>query len=235
MRSLEEIKKYYCIGLYKDNPSQEEIEFYSITNDLLKKWRTENVMIKRDDLFNTIDKLINTTDSKNKFDLMEWIPIYFRQCTYVCDYEEYYYQEIPKILKKMYENDMFDFLSYKEYAPRTRELVRLMFANQDFSLLQPGALIYKNQRYAGRIPLLYYSGHLGVFEDILKYYANYIYQKYGLYIQESMDVLIKMCKDYNLPYVEMLEDAKKRAKELDYPTHHEYKYQFISRVNVEWE
>ncbi len=233
MNTLEDIKKYYIY--FKKYPTEEEIEYYNVQSDSYIKWRTEYAITNQTVLFKAIDKLVNNGDDENKFDLM--IPIYFGLCTHDMIYEDYYYQEIPKIYKKMYENNMFDYLSYRNYTPAARERIDVihLFANQDFEELQPRALVYENQKYAGNIPLLYYSGHLDIFEDILKYYANFIYQKYGLYIQESMNVLIKFCKEYNLPYVDMLEEAKRKAKEIDYPAHHEYKYQFVKRVDAEWE
>jgi len=237
MRKLEEIKYDHII--FEKKPSKEEINYYSLTENVLKKWRTEYSIECKNELDEAIEMVIINADNKKvgRSKLMNKVSNRFFLATHDNVFEDYYYQEIPKIYKKMYENDMFDFLSYREYTPAERERrdVINLFANQDFTELQPRALVYENQKYAGDIPLLYYSGHLDVFEDILKYYANFIYQKYGLYIQESMNVLIKFCKEYNLPYVDMLKEAKKRAKELDYPAHHEYKYQFISRVDVEWE
>jgi len=236
MKNLEDIKRDYLI--FRIKPTEEEMKFYNISLEVFIKWRTEYALEFQKKLYDNINKIcsddVNSIDKRN---IMEWIPIHFHLATSDRIFEDYYYQEIPKIYKKMYENNMFDYLSYRNYTPAERERLGVihLFANQDFIELQPRALVYENQKYAGEIPLLYYSGHLDVFEDILKYYANFIYQKYGLYIQESMNVLIKFCKEYNLPYVDMLKEAKKRAKELDYPAHHEYKYQFISRVDVEWE
>ncbi len=237
MKNLEDIKHDYLI--FRKKPTEEEIKFYNISKESYTHWRTEHAIECKNELDEAIEMVIINADNKKVgcSRLMNIVSNRFFLATNDNVFEDYYYQEIPKIYKKMYENNMFDYLSYREYTPAERERIGVihLFANQDFSELQPRALVYENQKYAGEIPLLYYSGHLDVFEDILKYYANYIYQKYGLYIQESMNVLIKFCKEYNLPYVDMLEDAKKRAKELDYPTHHEYKYQFVYREDVEWE
>ena len=236
MKNLEDIKHDYLV--LRTKPTEEEMKFYNISLEVFIKWRTEDALEFQKKLYDDIDKICsNNVNSNDKRNLMKWIPIHFNFAISDHILEDYYYQEIPKIYRKMYENDMFDYLSYGEYNPlqMQRHFTVITFANQDFTELQPRALVYENQKYAGKIPLLYYSGHLDVFEEILKYYANFIYQKYGLYIQESMNILIKFCKEYNLPYVDMLKDAKRKAKELDYPAHHEYKYQFISRVDVEWE
>lgn len=235
MRTLEEIKYNYLH--FKKYPNEEENKYYKISNESYIKWKTDYALDKKIKLFETIDTFENESINNNedKLILMERIDACFSLSVQCNIYEDYYYFEIPKIFKKMYENDMFDYLTYSEYGHNTRYYNTLTFANQNFTELQPRALVYENQKYAGIIPLLYYSKHYDIFEEVLKYYSNFIYQKYGLYIQESMNVLIKMCKEYNLPYVEMLEDAKKRAKKLDYPAHHEYKYQFVSREDVEWE
>ena len=96
-------------------------------------------------------------------------------------------------------------------------------------------VLYLALKYAGIIPNLYYSNHLDVFDEVLKYFANVIYQKYGLYLQKVMNTIIEFCKEYNLPYVDLLNKAKEDAKKLDYPSNHEFKYQFKPRLDVKWE
>ena len=236
MRTLEEIKRKYDMFSFDAEPTEEERKYYSINENTLRKWRTDKAVDYKKKLFDEIDNFnYKYVDISEAIDGIQVIDLYFAMSTTDIDFEDNYYHEMLSIFKKMYENDMFDYLSYDEFAYGNSYRSSIRFANQEISELYETSLKYDNQKYAGIIPLLYYSNHLDVFEEVLKYFANTIYQKYGLYLQYSMNILIKFCKEYNLPYVEMLEDAKKRAKELDYPSNHEFKYQFIDRREVIWD
>ena len=112
MKSLEEIK--YNYNVFRIKPSDDEIKFYSITDEMLKKWIIERALEFQKKLYNCIDTItFEYNNSINKIELMEWIPIYFSILILERECEDYYYQEILKIFKKMYENDMFDYLSFK--------------------------------------------------------------------------------------------------------------------------
>ena len=236
MRTLLEIQKKCYDTAFIVLPTEEERKYYSINENTLRKWRTEWVFDIRNKLFKKIDNFPkNVSNSTDKAMEIYSINNLFSIAVYDKKTEDNYYHEMLSIFKKMYENDMFDYLSYDEFAYGNSYRSSIRFANQEISELYETSLKYDNQKYAGIIPLLYYSNHLDVFEEVLKYFANTIYQKYGLYLQYSMNILIKFCKEYDLPYVEMLEDAKKRAKELDYPSNHEFKYQFLPRLDVKWE
>jgi len=235
MRSLDEIKRE-CFIFSNKYLTDEEIKYYSITEEKLKEWRTEKCINYKNELFDMIDSfdyILSNTEDKAKE--MYSVNSVFSLSVYDRKTEDSYYYEIPKIFKKMYENDMFDYLSYDEYLYGNEYRTSIRFANQEKSELETSSLKYENQKYSGIIPLIFYSNHLDVFKELLEYFANTIYQKYGLYLQYSMNILIKFCKEYNLPYVDMLESAKRKAKELDYPAHHKYKYQFIKRKEVIWE
>ncbi|MBQ9520479.1 MAG: hypothetical protein IJR67_03280 [Acholeplasmatales bacterium] len=237
MRSFEEIKHDYINSWTTEGPNKDEIDAYFITDDLLKMWRTDFFIKNKIHLYNIITEFKENKDKKTemKYQIDDiFYSFYLSTNDYVTDSFSYY--DIPYIFKKMYENDLFDSLSYINDACYRNNKQRY-FANRVESPKEPSILIhlYDGRKYTGIIPNLYYSKHFDVFEEVLKYYANTIYKKYGLYLQNSMEILIEFCKDYNLEYVEMLRKAKSDAKELDYPNNHEFKYQFLPRIDVKWE
>ena len=234
MRSLDEIKRE-CFIFSNKYLTDEEIKYYSITEEKLKEWRTEKCINYKNELFDMIDNfdyILSNTEDKAKE--MHSVNSVFSLSIYDRKTEDSYYYEIPKIFKKMYENDMFDFLIFEEWMFNNLYESRIVFANEEKKEIEELYNKGENKKYAGAIPALFYSNHLDIFKEVLEYFANTIYQKYGLYLQYSMNILIKFCKEYNLPYVDMLENARRKAKELDYPAHHKYKYQFYEVRKENW-
>lgn len=231
MRTLDKIKNDYLDSFTYTNPTKEEIDYYKITDDLLKKWRTQERLDYKIKFFNMLTEF-NNCDNQNKEKRYMIVSVYnyFFECTNDRDTEDAYYHEILPIFKTMYENDIFDILTYENNRKQ------LYLGN--ISKPDPRSFpiqIYAGRKYVGIIPNLYYSNHLDVFDDVIKYFANVIFQKYGLYLQKAMNIIIEFCKEYNLPYVDLLNKAKEDAKKLNYPSNHEFKYQFDPRINVEWE
>ena len=62
MRTLEEIKFDHIVS--KKKPSKEEMYFYSITENMLKKWRTIDVLKFQKKLYEAIDEVILYADDK---------------------------------------------------------------------------------------------------------------------------------------------------------------------------
>ncbi len=231
MRTLDKIKYDYLESFTYNNPTKEEIDYYKITDDLLKKWRTQERLDYKIKFFNMLTEF-NNCDNQNKEKRYMIVSVYnyFFECTNDRDTEDAYYHEILPIFKTMYENDIFDLLTYNEkWSPY---LAKLKGPLPPMCIPIP---LYIDRKYAGIIPNLYYSNHLDVFDEVIKYFANVIYQKYGLYLQKVMNTIIEFCKEYNLPYVDLLNKAKEDAKKLDYPSNHEFKYQFKPRLDVKWE
>ena len=231
MRTLDKIKYDYLDSFTYTNPTKEEIDYYKITDDLLKKWRTQERLSNKKEFYNQIIKLNNydKLELENK-QLISTIFYLFVNSTNDYATEDFYYYEILPIFKTMYENDIFDILTYENNRKQ------LYLGN--ISKPDPRSFpiqIYAGRKYVGIIPNLYYSNHLDVFDDVIKYFANVIFKKYGLYLQKAMNIIIEFCKEYNLPYVDLLNKAKEDAKKLNYPSNHEFKYQFDPRINVEWE
>jgi len=231
MRTLDKIKYDYLDSFTYTNPTKEEIDHYKITEDLLKKWRTQERLSNKKEFYNQIIKLNNydKLELENK-QLISTIFYLFVNSTNDYATEDFYYYEILPIFKTMYENDIFDILTYENNRKQ------LYLGN--ISKPDPRSFpiqIYARRKYVGIIPNLYYSNHLDVFDDVIKYFANVIFQKYGLYLQKAMNIIIEFCKEYDLPYVDLLNKAKEDAKKLNYPSNHEFKYQFDPRINVEWE
>ncbi len=231
MRTIEKIKYEYLHSLTTNTPTEDEIDYYKITDDLLKKWRTQERLSNKKELYNVIIELknCNIDDLKIKQLICD---AYYYFVVSTNDYltEDFYYYEILPIFKTVYDDDIFDFLTYDKNG-WCLYLAKLRKSN----IRSIPIHIYDGRKYAGIIPNLYYSNHLDVFDEVLKYYANVIYQKYGLYLQKVMNTIIEFCKEYNLPYVDLLNKAKEDAKKLDYPSNHEFKYQFKPRLDVKWE
>ena len=55
MDSLEKIKKEYLEDYFINYPTKEERDFYSINEKILRKWRTEDILQKKDHLYKLID------------------------------------------------------------------------------------------------------------------------------------------------------------------------------------
>lgn len=231
MRKLEEIKYEYLNSFTTITPSEEEIKYYKITEILLKKWRTDECIKFKSKFNNELSKfkVCNNSNVEN-INMMDSIFHCFVFSTNDYVTEDFYYNEIFPIFQSMYENDMFDILTYENNRKQ------FYFANISETDSRSFPIhLYDGRKYTGIIPNLYYSKHLDVFEEVLNYFANVIYRKYGLYLQKAMNVIIDLCKEYNLPYIDLLEKAKEDAKRLDYPNNHNFKYQFFPRLNVKWE
>ena len=143
--------------------------------------------------------------------------------------KEYYY-ELPKLLKDFYENDMLDFNAFNSICVVSFASVTSLLKQENYGVAEPWQ---KQIRYGGNLIFVYYNNQ-EVFHTLLLYFANVIYQKYGLYLQSDMKTLIEFCIEFNLPYVDLLKEAHKKAMELDYPSNHEFKYQFGDRLKKEW-
>ncbi len=232
MRSLEEIKKKYLEYHTFYYPTKEEREFYSINEKTLRKWRTEEILQQKDYLYKLIDdfksnyKKISLNELKGK---IYYIFYYFVICVENEPFDDEYYLNIIDIMKKMYENDMFDYLTYKK---------TYSFANIT-SPLPPDFIGTPvrwdiGKKYTGIIVQLFYTYQYDVFDEVIKYFANVIYQKYGLYLQDDMETLICFLDENRLGYVDLLKEAHKKAMELDYPSHYEFKYQLEEKKKIEW-
>ena len=237
MRELSEIKRKYTTFGNSDRPSDEEMTQYGISDDDLREWMTEKALDNKKSMERDIssfshyifDELI---EKKDKIIHMNSIMIGFLLASSDRIFTHSYYYEILDNYKMMYENDMFDFLTYREYGYGNEYHTRIMFANQEKIELDPQHVTYSGQKYSGLIPPLYYSNHQEVFEEVLLYFANKIFIKYGLYLQDAMKVLIKFCKEYDLPYVSILEESITKAKACYKNVR--YKYQLIESKKCEW-
>jgi hypothetical protein len=237
MRLLEEIKNEYVNSGTINYPNKEECDYYSINDAILKKWRTEAIINNRKKLDIKIDEFNGNKEKKiEKKYQIDYIFRYFYMSTNDYTTEDYSYNEIPFIFKKMYINDLFDIFSYEKDSYFKGDY-QFYLANLRKTPNEPSIPIhlYDGRKYAGIIPNLYYSNHLDIFEDVLEYYANTIYKKYGLYLQDSMKILISFCNEFKLPYIEMLKKAQQDAQKLDYPSNHEFKYQYVPKMNIKWE
>ncbi len=236
MRTIEEVKKRYLDWPEMYGPSKEEIEYYNLNENVYKEWVTEKLLTKRKALFEKIDsfyeffKSIESVDSKiNELADIYW---HFDECMSNYTASDSYYYCLPETMKKMFDNDMFDYISY------VNENRQYSFAYKN-APLDPSVrgipISYEYcHKYSGMLIQVYYHNPK-IYEELLLYFANTIYQKYGLYLQYDMNILIQFCYEYNLPYVDLLYDAHKRAMELDYASNHEYKYQLKPRKEIKWE
>ena len=232
MDSLEKIKKEYLEDYFINYPTKEERDFYSINEKILRKWRTEDILQKKDHLYKLIDDF---KSNYKKFSLKELkakiydIDYHFHICVENEPFEDEYYLNIIEIMKKMYENDMFDFLTYERiysFASITNPLPP--------DLIGTPARWDIGKKYTGIIVQLFYTYQNDVYDEVIKYFANVIYQKYGLYLQDDMEMLIRFLDENRLGYGGLLETAHKRAMELDYPSHHKFKYQLEEKKKIEW-
>ena len=237
MRTLEEIKKKYLSDPWFNRPYDEEIEHYGLNQSIYKEWITEELLEFKKILFLKIDQFDNVFNSIDEFNhknmLFSDIYSIFNYCMEYYPAVESYYLCLPDVMKKMYENNMFDYITYDSNKVRYSRFARLVY------YLRPqdrGTMIDwdRGKKYTGMLIQVYYNNPK-VFNELLLYFANVIYQKYGLYLQYDMSILIQFCYEYNLPYLDILYEAHKKAKELDYPSNYEYKYQLIKRKEIKWE
>jgi len=237
MRTLEEIKKKYLSDPWFNHPWNDEIEYYGITEETYKEWISERLLGFRKVLYSRIDNFESNINLNNKLEniLMLFSDIHsiFDSCLEYYPAVESYYLCLPDVMKKMYENNMFDYITYDSNKVRYSRFARLVY------YLRPqdrGTMIDwdRGKKYTGMLIQVYYNNK-EVFNELLLYFANVIYQKYGLYLQYDMSILIQFCYEYNLPYLDILYEAHKKAKELDYPSNYEYKYQLIKRKEIKWE
>jgi hypothetical protein len=111
-----------------------------------------------------------------------------------------------------------------------------MYIGKDYRYREEGKkTIIVDEWYIGLFPDLYNANKMDVFDRLMKIFINKVYPKYGLFLQPAMKMLIQFCKEKNLDYVDDLLICHKKAMKEDYPSHHEYKYNFKKRDEKEWE
>ncbi len=237
MRTLEEIKKRYLFDPHFNHPSKEEIEYYSLNDEIYKEWIIDKLSFFKMILYKKIEKFKNNLDSnsttEDMVELFSEILDTFEDCMNYYPATYSYYFSLPELLKEMYDKDLFDYVTYEGKDIRTYRFANFVYYVRP---LDYGMTIewHRGKKYTGMLIQVYYNNPK-VFEELLLYFANTIYQKYGLYLQYDMNILIQFCYEYNLPYLDLLYDAHKKAMEFDYPANHEFKYQLEPRKDIKWE
>jgi hypothetical protein len=231
MRTLEKIKKDYFFSCNEKNIDAEERKEYNITEDTLKKWRTEYSLNCRKIMYDYIMKF-NNIEEEDYYTGLIFENIYMYFAAFSTDFmtEEVIYDDIPSLFKLMYENDYFDIFTYNIRAQLAMADVRSKPGFGDIVIK-----LYDGRDYTGIIPNLYYSNHPDILDKVLKYFCNVVYQKYGLYLQRTMKVLIEFFNKYDQKYVQLLLDSKESAKKLDYPSNHKFKYCYGRLIEFKWE
>jgi hypothetical protein len=230
MRTLKEIKKAYLLSCDYDSISIEERREYNITEDKLKKWRTEYVMEKGQYFTESVEDLRDNIGPYSDEKLFDDIFYYFAERTTDFMTEEFIYSNIIYIFEMMYECEYFDIFTFDIEAQNRIAELRQKPKNGEIIVK-----IYEGREYTGIIPNLYYSNHPDILDKVLKYFCNVVYQKYGLYLQKAMNVLIEFFNKYDQKYVQLLLDSKESAKKLDYPSNHKFKYCYRKLLDLKWE
>ena len=235
MRSLEKIKEEYLFYPKINLPTKEEIDYYSLNEAIYKEWITEELYKTKELLFFELDrfdsyvnlniglvkKIRKISDIYRRFDnCMEYYPA-----------NQNYYEETPLILKKVFNSNLLDFLTYDNQEGQY-SFASLVYKIKPEDLGMP--LPWEDGlKYKGILIMIYYNSPK-IFEELLVFFKDVIYQKYGLYLQEAMNVLIDFCKYNNLPYVNELKESHSKAMKLDYPAHNKFKYQLKPRKIINW-
>ncbi len=236
MRSIEEIKRSYISDPKFGGPCRDEIEYYGFNDDIYKEWITEKLLNYQKKLLKEINHFKNIKNPIKKLEIEKFrlfdFAYFFDFCMENYPASDSYYYELPELVKKIYDNDMFDYLSYDDLRMRMFRFANLVYyvRPEDHGFTVDWDC---GKKYTGMLIQVYYHNPK-VFEELLMYFLNVIYQKYGLYLQYDMNILTQFCYEYNLLYMNLLEEAHKKAMKLDYPSNHEFKYQFYDRLNVKW-
>ncbi len=234
MRLLKNIKHFYKCDPCFYYPTKEEIDYYNLSDNILKGWITEKLTEYKKDLSKELDsfeKDIESNQSYAKYHIRNVFDILYL-CLDNYEADQSYYDDFIYIFKEMYEKCVFDYLSY--ISKETIHEFAYLLKNENPDEFHTTVAWEKNQKYGGILIQTYYNNPK-TFEELLIYFKDVIYQKYGLYLQYDMSILIQFCIEFNLPYVDLLKEAHKKAMKLDYPSNHNFKYQFCERSKNEWE
>jgi hypothetical protein len=243
MKSLEEVKESY-LGLgFEMFITDEEKEYYHITDETLLDWRTEKQLNEQKEFFQNV-VLVNNNKSiwhenynNPILSNLEGINMNFSLSIAYRNAKPEVYDELEHLYDVALEYDIFDFYTFKNCTYTNSERKRnRMYIGKDYRYREEGKkTIIVDEWYIGLFPDLYNANKMDVFDRLMKIFINKVYPKYGLFLQPAMKMLIQFCKEKNLDYVDDLLICHKKAMKEDYPSHHEYKYNFKKRDEKEWE
>ena len=243
MLTLEELKEIY-IG-FGDSfiIDEEKRNYYHITDEMLLEWRTEKQFNMQKNFFQYVG-LINEENEfwhdnyNNKLlSNLERINVIFDLSIAYRNAKPEVYDELEHLYDVALEYDIFDFYTFKNCTHTNSERDRNeMYIGKDYRYREEGKkTIIVDEWYIGLFPNLYKANKMDVFDRLMKIFINKVYPKYGLFLQPAMKMLIQFCKENKLEYVDTLLECHKKAMKEDYPSHHEYKYNFMKRDEKEWE
>ena len=244
MRSLEDIKKYYFFPGDEISITQDEKEYYHITDEVLLEWRTEDQLKTQKDFIEHVslvdkNKVIWHDNYNNPIKSnLESINLSFSLAITFTDAKDEVYDNIEELFDIGLKYEIFDYYTFCRDATYTdiRIMRNHLYAGKDHRCKWiDDKPIVVEEWYIGLLPKLYLANKINIFERVLNIFINKMYPKYGLFMQEAMKTLVQFCKEYNLPYLDKLLECHKKAREEDYPSHHEYKFKCAKRDDVKWE
>ena len=243
MRKIEDVRKSYFREGDEIFITDEEKQYYHITDETLLEWRTENQLNEQKDFFQNVVLVNNNKsiwhDNYNNPILsnLEGINMDFSLSITYRNAKPEVYDELEHLYDVALEYDIFDFYTFKNCTYTNSERKRnRMYIGKDYRYREEGKkTIIVDEWYIGLFPKLYNANKMDVFDRLMKIFINKVYPKYGLFLQPAMKMLIQFCKEKNLDYVDDLLICHKKAMKEDYPSHHEYKYDFKERDEKEWE
>ena len=243
MRKIEDVRKSYFREGDEIFITDEEKQYYHITDETLLEWRTENQLNEQKDFFQNVVLVNNNKsiwhDNYNNPILsnLEGINMDFSLSIAYRNAKPEVYDELEHLYDVALEYDIFDFYTFKNCTYTNSERKRNeMYIGKDYRYREEGKkTIIVDEWYIGLFPKLYNANKMDVFDRLMKIFINKVYPKYGLFLQPAMKMLIQFCKEKNLDYVDDLLICHKKAMKEDYPSHHEYRYNFKERDEKEWE
>jgi hypothetical protein len=243
MRKIEDVRKSYFREGNEIFITDEEKQYYHITDETLLEWRTENQLNEQKDFFQNVVLVNNNKsiwhDNYNNPILsnLEGINMNFSLSIAYRNAKPEVYDELEHLYDVALEYDIFDFYTFKNCTYTNSERKRnRMYIGKDYRYREEGKkTIIVDEWYIGLFPNLYKANKMDVFDRLMKIFINKVYPKYGLFLQPAMKMLIQFCKENKLEYVDTLLECHKNAMKEDYPSHHEYKYKFMKRDEKEWE
>ena len=243
MRKIEDVRKSYFREGDEIFITDEEKQYYHITDETLLEWRTENQLNEQKDFFQNVVLVNNNKsiwhDNYNNPILsnLEGINMDFSLSIAYRNAKPEVYDELEHLYDVALEYDIFDFYTFKNCTYTNSERKRNeMYIGKDYRYREEGKkTIIVDEWYIGLFPKLYNANKMDVFDRLMKIFINKVYPKYGLFLQPAMKMLIQFCKENNLDYVDDLLICHKKAMKEDYPSHHEYRYNFKERDEKEWE
>lgn len=243
MRKIEDVRKSYFREGDEIFITDEEKQYYHITDETLLEWRTENQLNEQKDFFQNVVLVNNNKsiwhDNYNNPILsnLEGINMNFSLSITYRNAKPEVYDELERLYDVALEYDIFDFFTFKNctYTNSERERNRMYIGKDRKCRCDGKNIIVLDEWYIGLFPKLYNANKMDVFDRLMKIFINKVYPKYGLFLQPAMKMLIQFCKEKNLDYIDALLECHKKAMKEDYPSHHEYKYNFMKRDEKEWE